>query len=431
MYPPNLARPACGIIKDDPEHFEYKWAWKWWRQKTYIRDTTSDKGPPPLPVGEYTSSCQNGTKNTCYAHQTSNFKEIERRYIPESKRWYLKYSLISSSGTWAAASHRIKWDQDQPIICEEGKTLQLNETLSEVREYHWDKCPQNTSCQGEFPEWKSYPMKWSQDFNGTRYKGHQYDHSATPIPKWDSDVEYWYYGDQKDKTAIYAEPVYTCKPCDDPNIPFPEKVDGWSYSPSWREIDTDHFDCGEVKGQTESAYYNCMNSYRCKWRDGWEWNPNPGGGGENPPGWENPGKNIYKCVGVRGPIEVAENFSYEYDIYFEGEIYTEQPITIFLSYGAGTLVRGIDFNAPDRIIVQAGSRSAKLVLTTNTYCDDRTNLFIQIDPTSSVTSVVCDNIQSRLVCGPPQTYCEKVNDNCSVHYFFEPYGHRTRKANNM
>ena len=222
------------------------------------------------------------------------------------------------------------------------------------------------------------------------------------------------------------------------SVPFPQKDLNFKYSyetnktsqrQAYQELVTF---CKNHYGWMESSYKTCSSKYRCKWREGWTPRPpdNPDNP-DNPPVWE-PDCTI-GCIGVKGTSSIKENFSYEYEVFYEHNCDTrDRAITVFLSYNAGTLKNGIDFTAPDRVTIPAGRSSTTIILNTHTYCDERTNLFIKIDPTSSETRNVCSSVKASLICEPPpEDFCERVGENCSNLFFFEPYGHRTKKANNM
>lgn len=127
------------------------------------------------------------------------------------------------------------------------------------------------------------------------------------------------------------------------------------------------------------------------------------------------------CIDIVGPSEIGKYFSYEYEVFIDNTY--NKDITIFLSYGGGNLIRNTDFTAPDRVIIQAGSLSAIFILSTNTEC--RNNRYIKIESTSNDIVEMCSDMISNLVCD------EEIDFFCDKLFFFEPYGHKTKKPNNM
>jgi len=134
------------------------------------------------------------------------------------------------------------------------------------------------------------------------------------------------------------------------------------------------------------------------------------------------------CVGIIGPNQVLEKFSYEYAVYVD-EVNTGQDITVYLSYGGGTLEKGKDFIAPDRMIIPSGSENAIIIISTKADYSSGNNLYIKIDPMLEGKSV-CSSVISYLI--EPESTDNPIGHYCGeIGFFFEPYMHSTKKASNM
>ena len=127
---------------------------------------------------------------------------------------------------------------------------------------------------------------------------------------------------------------------------------------------------------------------------------------------------MINCIGVSGEELINKNSSYKYTVYYEN-IIEDYPVIILLSYNGSSLTNGIDFTAPNSIIIPAGQSSETIVITTHTEKED--GLFIQIIPSSSETDTVCENIIAVLDSNATNT------STCAyTTFFWEPYKHSTR-----
>ncbi len=156
--------------------------------------------------------------------------------------------------------------------------------------------------------------------------------------------------------------------------------------------------------------------------------PNPNGDGTAEEPWFIPSCKPV-CVGVKGPTEIRPNSSYEYEAYFEEDDCTEDSErVIFLSYNASNMTNGVDFIAPTSVKVKSGENFTKFAVIISADCEEPGAKHMQIDATSSYVDTICGNVKAQL-------NCEKFEpgdiDNCMDLFFFEPYGHKVRKANNM
>jgi len=177
------------------------------------------------------------------------------------------------------------------------------------------------------------------------------------------------------KDDILTSITYKCMNCDDEDILFPAKTEGFNYSMPVAENQIEELaelreSCRKLDGGLETEYKACLYWYRCKSSAGWKWIPKPGGDKDHPkpgepevpPGtWVDTGLTCIETSTKFNELNFGKKYTYRLERKSRSRLNVDEKV--YIDYSGSSLLNGVDFGGPTTAIIEAGEYYVDIGIT--------------------------------------------------------------------
>ena len=131
------------------------------------------------------------------------------------------------------------------------------------------------------------------------------------------------------------------------------------------------------------------------------------------------------CIDISGSSSIIPNGTNEYNVFFNEDCFNDIDLRLLVSYTGSTLTNGVDFYGPTSSFIMAGTNSLKIYIKANDISSGTIRVTVNL-PDYQCDNYIDINVESEDINNPSSN---TVTNNCSeIGFFWEPYGHVTKKA---